>query len=647
MNVYQFTVDRRVSGDKLNVYLTGTTTAATFYTDAAGTTTGTSPLTADAAGQFPPIYLDPAITYRIKVTNSAGSTTYSDIDPVRLTDEGTADGVLTLRSIDDAKKRTIPANVSAVYCAGYANKGDRGQALYARVASNPTHAGKFTSADGAFWELSENLLNPFMFGAKGDDTTNDSAAIQAMFDFLVVKAKPYPVDFMGAKFYVHDAITLPKVAVFTHLDIGGGGATLRTDQAITILGNAVPANQTAAGVAIGQCTYEIHDLVFQGNNTAGQVGLHLIANYTPVVRSCYFASLDYGSIGTFCLAAAWRDNRYFSCAVRGAMIQSAIAYDSGTTLWSGAGLSSTPCNVNVFENCRVYGHASQISAFGIFSSNAVRMEGCISEGAGANYDVHFDFQGSTTVKDFWIDALHCEANSKVNLKVRAAGKVFVQNLVRSLPAAICDALGSTGCEINFKGISYLGNMPTATGTGSNPNGRWFYHSDGGGYGGTESGHSSGVGFRFEDCVEDAYIQLSNTAHWENATLPYMLHVRGLLSANNGVQEWSNSGITFGTPIWLSDGNSLAGMLHGLVSATTTSVPANSSVTESFTISGLNYAKHYLYANPYVDGHEPPVGIVWNTYLHSGGFRIRYTNVTGSAISLTSGSNWAYCAVLKA
>lgn len=652
MNLYQFTVDRRVSGDKLNVYLTGTTTAATFYTDAAGTTTGTSPLIADAAGQFPPIYLDTAITYRIKVTNSAGSTTYSDIDPVRLTDEGTADGVLTVRSVDDAKKRTIPANVSAVYCAGYANKGDRGQALYARVATLPSHAGKFTSADGAFWELSENLLNPFMFGAKGDDNgttgTNDSPAINAMFAFMVAKNKGYPVNFMGGHYFVHDAITLPKIAPFAHLDINGGGAVLRTDQAITILGNAVPTSQTgsptAADVMAGQCSYDIHNLVFQGNQAAGQVGLHVLATYALSVHNCHFLTLDYGSIGTFCLASAWRDNLYTYCKTRGATLQTAIDLLTGTPLWTGASLSGTPCNVSVLENCRVYGDANQISAFGIFGSDAVRMNGCISEGNGANWDVHFDYQGSTTVKNFSVHMLHCEAPSKVHFKVRAAGKVFIDNLIRSLPTAIYDAQGSVNCEVNIKGISWLGNMPTATGTGSNPNGRWFYHSDGGGYGGTEAGRSGGTGFRFDECVESAYVQLTDPAHWENAALPWMLHVRGILAANGGVQEWSNAAITFATPITLPDGNNLAGFLNGNVTATTTSVPANSTVTEAFTITGLLYSRHHVNANPYNGAFAPPAGIVWNSYVYTNGvMHIRFTNVTGSAISMTSGAAWAYTA----
>jgi hypothetical protein len=651
MNVLQFTLDRASAGAKLYVYLTGTTTNAAYYTNADGTSSGTNPQTAAGNGLFAPVYLDPSITYRVKVTNSAGSTTLYDIDPVRVLDEGTADGVLVVRSVDAAKKRTISATVSSVLCAGYVNKGDRGQALYARVASQPAHDGKFQSADGAWWELSENLLNPFMFGAKGDDNgtsgTDDSAAIQAMFDFIETKGTPYPVNFMGARYYVSTGLILPRVVPFVAIDINGGGATLRTDQAITILSNSVPANQAAADIAIGQSTYEIHNLIFQGDtdNVPGQIGLHLIANYGSVVRSCHFVHLDYGSIGTFGLAAAWRDNLYFWCSVRSAVIQSGVGYDSGP-VWSNATEPGSASNVNVFENCRVAGHPSNISAFGIFASDACRIEGCISEGATSNYDVHFDYQASPTVKQFHVFNFHAEAPySKLNFKVRASGKVVIDSLIRSYPAAIYDAEGSNDCEVMIRGMAYLGNLPTVTGVGTNPNGRWFYHSAGNGYGaGTEGNNSSGVGFRFEDCATNGHLYFGDPANWEGATLPQMVHVRNLTAANNGVLEWSNAPISFATPVYLADGGNISGMMTGNVTSATTSVPANSSVTETFSATGLRLYKHTVYVNPYNSAYVPPNGIAWMAWLESDdAFKIRFTNTTGSAITLATNAVWRFCA----
>ena len=66
---------------KANFYLTGTTTPTDTYTDNARAVAHANPVVADAAGQFAAIYLDPAITYRVIITES-DNTQIDDIDPV-------------------------------------------------------------------------------------------------------------------------------------------------------------------------------------------------------------------------------------------------------------------------------------------------------------------------------------------------------------------------------------------------------------------------------------------------------------------------------------------------------------------------------------------------------------------------------------
>ena len=65
-----------------NFYLTTTTTRTNTYEDNARGTPHANPVIADAAGQFPAIYLDPAITYRCIITQSSGGAQIDDIDPV-------------------------------------------------------------------------------------------------------------------------------------------------------------------------------------------------------------------------------------------------------------------------------------------------------------------------------------------------------------------------------------------------------------------------------------------------------------------------------------------------------------------------------------------------------------------------------------
>ena len=71
----------------------------------------------------------------------------------------------------------IPPEVTQLVTLSYATPGDNGGAQYKRVASEPTHLGKFQSADGAWWELDEPVeVMLEMFGGKADGAYATSPA---------------------------------------------------------------------------------------------------------------------------------------------------------------------------------------------------------------------------------------------------------------------------------------------------------------------------------------------------------------------------------------------------------------------------------------------------------------------------------------
>lgn len=79
----------------------------------------------------------------------------------------------------------IPDGISAIRVNGYYAAGDGGDALYAKVVSEPGHAGKFRTADGAWWEIASiSGANVAAFGAVGDGFVDDSQAIQNAIDFV-------------------------------------------------------------------------------------------------------------------------------------------------------------------------------------------------------------------------------------------------------------------------------------------------------------------------------------------------------------------------------------------------------------------------------------------------------------------------------
>lgn len=92
----------------------------------------------------------------------------------------------------DAAASLYGASIDVVVTYGYSTVNDGGGAKYKRVASAPSHAGKFQTSDGVWWELDEVEVLPQMFGAKADSTgvglgTNDTTAIDNWLAYVLAK----------------------------------------------------------------------------------------------------------------------------------------------------------------------------------------------------------------------------------------------------------------------------------------------------------------------------------------------------------------------------------------------------------------------------------------------------------------------------
>lgn len=85
----------------------------------------------------------------------------------------------------------IPLLVTYIRVAGHSSPGDGGDSLFKRALSEPWHAGKLQSSDGAWWELvSETQVRPEQFGAFGSAPSvavasmpDDTTALQNMFNY--------------------------------------------------------------------------------------------------------------------------------------------------------------------------------------------------------------------------------------------------------------------------------------------------------------------------------------------------------------------------------------------------------------------------------------------------------------------------------
>ena len=139
-------------------FLTGGTTLAAIYSDAAGTVSMTNPVQANLAGKFPTVYIDSTITYRVRLTDSGGAPVGNDVDPYipGTTGAGVNNGAYptgwsgdsTTAPSRDATYNALNTliNVVPVYIGDSGSGGVKG--LVKAPASGDAAAGKFLKADG-------------------------------------------------------------------------------------------------------------------------------------------------------------------------------------------------------------------------------------------------------------------------------------------------------------------------------------------------------------------------------------------------------------------------------------------------------------------------------------------------------------------
>lgn len=416
------------------------------------------------------------------------------------------------------------------------NEGIGGTFVYDSTLSATDDGGVII--DGWVREIKEHI-SPLFFGAKKDNVSDDKNAFQSMFDYIDDNSIEHKVLIPSGKYYISGTINLPSVINIGKLLIEGYGATLRTDDDDVVIFNHVPPNQTeASNWAANGYTPIIKGLEFVGDKSTGQVGVHIAATYTARIQDCVFRNLEIGSIGTFSLASKWVNNRYAGNTRAGLVVQSGGSDMDGNPVWTDATLVNSASNVSMIEGNRVYGELGQTASYVVLGSDLVVIQSSISEGNGDLYDVFFDYQGSNTVKNFTVNDFHAESPSgKVNFKVKSTGTFYVNRLRRSYPSSLFDLQGSADLDLSINGISYLGNMPT-----SRP---WIYHEDGGGYGGTESGTSSGVRYDFNNISDPS--GLLDSGNWEDDVLPYTLRIDYKSSSNQGSKEYNTNDIEITSP----------------------------------------------------------------------------------------------------
>ena len=167
-----------ISGAKAYFYLTGTTTLVNTYTTVGRTVANTNPVIADSAGRFPPIYLDPDITYRMQLKD-ASDILIADRDPIAVAggEVFQAESIAALRLLTTATAAT-QLFLLYNYVAGDGGGAFRYDSTDTTTADN--NGTVIVDAASRRWKRQyDGAVNVKWFGARGNGVANDATAINA------------------------------------------------------------------------------------------------------------------------------------------------------------------------------------------------------------------------------------------------------------------------------------------------------------------------------------------------------------------------------------------------------------------------------------------------------------------------------------
>jgi hypothetical protein len=171
---------------------------------------------------------------------------------------------------------SVPAGIPLLFLRSYAQAGDGGAAYYKRAASEPGHAGKIRSADGAWWELAEPRPTPQMFGALADGSNDDLEAINRCGQFVNVKG-------LGLLYLPNGTYRVDTSATGSGVAVDTGFRGIIIYDGMTLRGQSREATTIKSMDGVGRhliipvtgaVSYQIETLTLDGNKATHASGTH-------------------------------------------------------------------------------------------------------------------------------------------------------------------------------------------------------------------------------------------------------------------------------------------------------------------------------------------------------------------------------------
>ena len=468
------------AGAKIYTYKAGTTSNKTIWTDAGQTTGAPNPVIADSRGN---IQFYGKGNYRLVVTDSNDVTLY-DFDDVwieaapnhliRTSDydtwaEAINEAIGKTLVIDNtvnllAGAITIPATVLGVFplAPGVIGKGAATSlTINAPVVGNPMHQwlSGFAAGELLFGDGSIKYVLPQWFGAKGDNSNNDTAGIQSAIDALYASGARGGIVFMPKGQYLVTQVA-KLWANANGITIQGAG---RNSTLISKYGAGVETLFDFSSAVIRITDFKIQDLGFQGGNftslaitdlalfsisdiyfIAGTMGLDLKGAITGTVEKCHFYACQTGAKLNDFNQGGSNFIKFKDCSFRGCTIN-AVDFVEDT------GLIFEDCN---FETCGTTLASPTNLLVASWDNNAV-----------APYDTLTSFGGNITSGITDGSGTAQGSNDITNLSVNVSYTISYNLTLNSgsAPALYIDTTQFGGTVNNFGVLKSGPNFITFTG----------------------------------------------------------------------------------------------------------------------------------------------------------------------------------------